>query len=300
MKSPGYGIGVLAVAAAALCWSTGGALVRLTHGIDSWQIVFYRSCTVLACMSLWIGFTHGRRTLAVFRSSGLNAVIAGIAIAIAGLTFLTSLFYTTVAQAIFMVGLTPFLSAILGFWILRESIPSSTWIAMVMALLGMAVILYATGAGDGSIVGTMLAIYSAFAFSCYAVLLRWGQNTDMSVALIWNAVFLISASLAVMLLPTGLREVSGLSQLSIGLYNLAICISMGAVQLTLGLMLFTWGSRSVPAAQLSLIALIEPVFSPLWAWLVSGELPPVLTFAGGAIILGAIALQALLGTARKA
>jgi drug/metabolite transporter (DMT)-like permease len=300
MKSPGYGIGVLAVAAAALCWSTGGALVRLTHGIDSWQIVFYRSCTVLACMSLWIGFTHGRRTLAVFRSSGLNAVIAGIAIAIAGLTFLTSLFYTTVAQAIFMVGLTPFLSAILGFWILRESIPSSTWIAMVMALLGMAVILYATGAGDGSIVGTMLAIYSAFAFSCYAVLLRWGQNTDMSVALIWNAVFLISASLAVMLLPTGLREVSGLSQLSIGLYNLAICIFMGAVQLTLGLMLFTWGSRSVPAAQLSLIALIEPVFSPLWAWLVSGELPPVLTFAGGAIILGAIALQALLGTARKA
>jgi drug/metabolite transporter (DMT)-like permease len=103
-----------------------------------------------------------------------------------------------------------------------------------------------------------------------------------------------------MLLPTGLREVSGLSQLSIGLYNLAICIFMGAVQLTLGLMLFTWGSRSVPAAQLSLIALIEPVFSPLWAWLVSGELPPVLTFAGGTIILGAIALQALLGTARKA
>lgn len=300
MKSPGYGIGVLAVAAAALCWSTGGALVRLTHEIDSWQIVFYRSCTVLVCMSLWIGITHGRRTLAVFRSSGLNAVIAGIAIAIAGLTFLTSLFYTTVAQAIFMVGLTPFLSAILGFWILRESIPSSTWFAMVMALAGMAVILFATGPGDGSIIGTMLAIYSAFAFSCYAVLLRWGQNTDMSVALIWNAIFLISTSLAVMLLPTGLREFSGISQLSIGLHNLVICVFMGAVQLTLGLMLFTWGSRSVPAAQLSLVALIEPVFSPLWAWLVSGELPPVMTFAGGAMILGAIALQALLATAQKA
>ena len=44
---------------------------------------------------------------------------------------------------------------------------------------------------------------------------------------------------------------------------------MGAVQLTLGLILFTIGSRSVPAAQLSLIALVEPVLSPLWAWFVS-------------------------------
>jgi drug/metabolite transporter (DMT)-like permease len=71
------------------------------------------------------------------------------------------------------------------------------------------------------------------------------------------------------------------------------------VQITLGLILFTIGSRSVPAAQLSLIALVEPTLSPLWAWLVASELPPVWTFAGGAVILGAIAVQALTSTARE-
>jgi drug/metabolite transporter (DMT)-like permease len=277
----------------------GGALVRLTRDIDSWQIIFYRSLTVLACMGLLLMVTHGRRTFMAVKAAGTNAVIAGIAVAIAGLTFIMSLFYTTVAQAIFMVGIAPFMSAILGLWILRERIPQTTWIAMIIALAGMGVILTGNGAGDGSIIGTMLAVYSAFAFSCYAVLLRWGQRTDMSIALVWNALFLIMFALLMLLVPTGIRTNTGFGELNIGLNNLMICIIMGAIQLTLGLMLFTWGSRSVPAAQLSLIALVEPVLSPLWAWLAAKELPPVLTFVGGAIILAAIVFQTLANSRQK-
>ena len=150
--------------------------------------------------------------------------------------------------------------------------------------------------GGGAITGTLLALYSAFCFSCYAVLLRWGQKTDMSVALIWNALYLIAVSGIVILLPTGLRDTHGLQDFHIGWWNLGATMLMGAVQLTLGLVLFTIGSRSVPAAQLSLIALVEPVLSPLWAWLVSSELPPIWTFIGGAVIVGAIVIQALFAT----
>ena len=38
----------------ALCWSFGGALVRLTDGLDAWQIIFYRSTTLLVCMMGWL------------------------------------------------------------------------------------------------------------------------------------------------------------------------------------------------------------------------------------------------------
>ena len=287
-----YAIGVVFTAAGAMCWSLGGALVRLTHGIDAWQIIFYRSLTVIVCMGIWLGFRFGAGLAGRFVHAGVNGVIAGIAIGTAGLAFIASLFYTTVAQSIFMVGLTPFLSAILGLWILRERIPGITWIAMTVALTGMAVIF--AGAGGGSaFTGTALAIFSAFCFSCYAVLLRWGQKTEMSVALIWNAILLIAVGAVVLLLPTGLRAEPGLAQFAIGWSNFAAVFVMGAVQLTLGLILFTIGSRSVPAAQLSLIALVEPILSPLWAWLVVSELPPIWTFVGGAVILSAIALQAL-------
>jgi drug/metabolite transporter, DME family len=300
MKKPGvgYGLGVALAASGAACWSLGGALVRLTDGVDAWQIIFYRSLTLFVCMLVWLIAVHGRRLPHLIVEAGANAVIAGIACGMAGLTFLASLFYTTVAQSIFMTGLSPFLSAIIGYWILRERIAGITWLAMSVALFGMAIMLVGN-LGSGSLLGTALAIYSAFCFSCYSVLLRWGQKTDMSVSLIWNAVFLIVASSLVLLVPTGLRPAAGPAAFDIGAFNILITLVMGAIQLTLGLALFTVASRSVPAAQLSLIALIEPTLSPLWAWLVARELPPIFTFIGGAVILSAIALQAIFAARRR-
>ncbi|HUR42473.1 MAG TPA: DMT family transporter, partial [Aestuariivirga sp.] len=271
-----YAAGVTFTATGAVCWSLGGALVRLTKGIDVWQIIFYRSVTVLLCMGLWLGFRYGKTLPSRMTAAGINAVIAGIAVGTAGFTFVASLFYTTVAQSIFMVGVAPFLSAILGFWILREAIPGITWIAMTIALAGMGIIFYG-GGGSGALAGTVLALFSAFCFSCYAVLLRWGQKTEMSVALVWNAIYLISICAIVMLLPTGLAAETGFAQFAIGWKNFAAVFVMGAIQLTLGLILFTMGSRSVPAAQLSLIALVEPTLSPLWAWFAASELPPIWT-----------------------
>lgn len=298
MRPLSYALGVTFAAAGAVCWSLGGALVRLTKGIDVWQIIFYRSVTVLLCMGLWLGFRYGKTLPSRVADAGVNAVIAGIAVGTAGLTFVAALFYTTVAQAIFMVGVSPFLSAILGFWILREHIPGITWVAMTVALIGMGIIFYG-GGGNSALAGTALALFSAFCFSCYAVLLRWGQKTEMSAALVWNALYLIVICAIVMLLPTGLGAETGFGQFAIGWRNFAAVLIMGAIQLTLGLILFTVGSRSVPAAQLALISLVEPTLSPLWAWLAANELPPVWTFAGGAVILCAIVIQTLFSATRE-
>lgn len=297
-RKASYWLGVFLAIAGACCWSLGGAFVRLTHDIDAWQIIFYRSITLLVCMLLWLIVSHGRALPRRIAEAGINAVIAGIACGIAGLTFVAALFHTTVAQTIFMAGMSPFLSALIGYWILRERISGVTWIAMTVALGGMAIMLAGNVRG-GSLVGTALAIYSAFCFSCYSVLLRWGQRTDMTIALLWTALFLIPVSAALLLVPNSLRTGSGLAELNIGALNILICVLMGAVQLTLGLLLFTLASRSVPAAQLSLLALVEPTLSPLWAWLVARELPPLVTFVGGAVILLAIAVQALFSARRR-
>lgn len=293
-----YAVGALLAAIGATCWSLGGALVRSTSGIDAWQIIFYRSVTVLVCMAIWLALRFGKSLPGHFAAAGANGVIAGILVGTAGLTYVAALFYTTVAQAIFMTGLSPFLAALIGWWILRERVPRLTWGTMSLALIGMGLIFYGSP-GGGAMTGTALAIYSAMCFSCYAVLLRWGQKTEMSVALIWNALFLIAVSGAVIALPVGFRASGGLSDFAIGWWNLLAIAVMGVVQLSIGLILFTLGSRSVPAAQLSLIALIEPTLSPLWAWLVAAEVPPVWTFAGGAVILSAIVIQALFSATRE-
>ncbi len=189
---PSHGLGIVFVLLAASCWSLGGFFTRATNGIDPWQIVFYRSWVALLIIGGFMAFRHGSRLSVVFREAGFNAAVAGVALGLAGLSFLLSLFHTTVAQSVFMVGIAPFCSALLGWWILRERVSKATWIAMVAALAGLGIMLWGTTLRGFS--GSVLALYSAFSFSCYGVLLRWGQHTDMNASIVWNALFLICFS----------------------------------------------------------------------------------------------------------
>lgn len=292
---PSRGLAIAAVLLGACCWSLGGFFTRATHDIDAWQIVFYRSWVLLLIMGAAMLVRHRGGVVAALRAAGVNAAIAGVALGLAGLTFVLSLFYTTVAQSIFMVGIAPFCSAILGRWILRERVPKSTWTAMAVALLGLGIMLAGTTLRGFS--GSVLALYSAFSFSCYSVLLRWGQHTDMNASILWNALFLICFSAVVLMVETPLRAGAGGGSFIIGWWNIAVITAMGAIQLTLGLALFTLGSKSVPAAELALLALAEPVLAPIWVWLAFAEVPSMLTLAGGAVILAALLLRIAAGQA---
>ena len=56
----------------------------------------------------------------------------------------------------------------------------------------------------------------------------------------------------------------------------------------MGLLLFTIGSKTLPAAKLTLLALSEVFFAPLWVWLFLDETIPLQTLIGGSVILLAI------------
>jgi drug/metabolite transporter (DMT)-like permease len=75
---------------------------------------------------------------------------------------------------------------------------------------------------------------------------------------------------------------------------------MGAVQLSLGLILYTRASRDLPAAELQLVATAELVLAPLWVWIGVGETPNAATLVGGGLIILAILTQALAGGERTA
>ena len=79
----------------------------------------------------------------------------------------------------------------------------------------------------------------------------------------------------------------------------SIAFCMGLFQVGAGLVLYTLGSRSVPAAELTLLSLAEVLLAPLWVWLALGEVPGHLTLIGGAILLLAVAFNALSGARRK-
>jgi drug/metabolite transporter (DMT)-like permease len=66
------------------------------------------------------------------------------------------------------------------------------------------------------------------------------------------------------------------------------------------MVLYTLGSKVVPAAELALLSNIEVMLAPLWVWLFLGETASANTFLGGAILLVAVVFNGLASTRRMA
>ncbi len=278
------------VVLAGLLMSIGGIGVRLIESADAWQILFYRSLALIATLLVVLGIRNRGALLGTFRAAGAPAVVAGLCLSFAFCGFIFSLGYTTVANTLFVLAAAPFLAAVLGLLVLGEAVRRATWLAMATALAGIGVMVWEGFAG-GNPLGNLTALVAAFGFAGFTVALRWGKTRDMRPAVCWAALFTLGvAGLMIVLGGTG--------DFAISAWDLGLCVVMGAVQVGAGLLVYTAGSRHLPAAELALLALTEVVLGPIWVWLGIGETPSPATLLGGAIVFGAIAGNALSGLRR--
>lgn len=285
-----YPRGVLLVLLAGVCWSTMGLGIRSMEVANVWQILFYRSCALTPFLFAIIALRSGGRPLAVIRKAGIAAVIGGLGLVVAFTGGIYAIQTTTVANAMFLFATAPFMAALLGRLVLGEEVRSATLIAAAVALVGI-VMMVAEGISLGFMRGNIAAIVSALGFAVFTVALRWGKLEDMLPAVFLSGIFAILATGAVCLL-------SGYT-LAIPANDVAIALALGVFQVGAGLVLYTIGSRAVSAAELALLSMADVVLGPLWVWLFLGETAGLYTLAGGAILMGAIAGNAISGLRRK-
>jgi DME family drug/metabolite transporter len=275
---------------AAFCWSLAGLLVRLVEEGTSWHIILYRSLGVTAMLGAMIAVVHHGRVSEVIRLAGWPAVLAGLCTTASSVLFILALARVTVANALFMLGITPFLAAIGGQAVLGERVPRRAWGAMALAATGVAVML-GSGLALGQLAGNLLALGSATSFAANALLLRSNRQTDMLPAVLYAGIFGTVSALAAL----GVLDLSP----RVPLRDLVLGLAMGAIQLSLGLVLYTRASRDLPAAELQLVATFELVLAPLWVWIAMGETPNAATLVGGGLIILAILAQAFGGGERE-
>jgi DME family drug/metabolite transporter len=190
----------------------------------------------------------------------------------------------------FLFAAAPFLAAIFGWVILRESVRKATWIAMVFAMIGIAIMVI-HGFAAGRMVGNLSALLSALGFAVFTIALRWGKLEDMLPAVFLAGIFAIITSAIVC-------QFGGYG-FALPRNEIAIALSMGYLQVGLGLIVYTIGSQVVPAAELTLLSMTEVLLGPLWVWLLMGETVSFFTLLGGIVLMLAIAGNALSGLRRK-
>lgn len=266
--------GVLFVAAAALCWSTGGLIARLVD-TDTWTTVFWRSIFAAAFL-LGVIFVQERgATWARIREMGAAGVAMALCFATASTCFINALARTTVANTLVIQSTSPFIAALLGWAWMGERVRGRSWVAMAAAVAG-ATVMASHSWGAGSLAGDLLALVTAIAFAAATVIVRRHRQLRMTAAAglagVFSAIFAWRPARPLEAAPD----------------DLALLALFGAAQLGFGLVLFTAGARLIPVAEASLIAVLESVLGPLWVWLALGETPAPAALVGGAIILAAL------------
>ncbi|MCA3552054.1 MAG: DMT family transporter, partial [Rhodobacter sp.] len=188
--------------------------------------------------------------------------------------------YTSAANALLVLAVSPFLAAILSYLLLGERIDRAT--ALAIALVFTGVLIIASGSfGHGRLLGDGFALINALTVAAYYVTLRTTGRRNMLPHLALGSI--LGGILA---LPfADFTPVTTMQALLIFL--------SGAVILPAAAGLLMLGPRYLPAPEVSMITLLEVILGPLLVWAVIGENPGQMTLIGGTVIVATVSLHAL-------
>jgi drug/metabolite transporter (DMT)-like permease len=264
--------------AAALIWSTGGLFIKLVP-LDAFGVVFWRSATTFLFLLVALRFP-----LARWRKASIPTVVV---YALMILTFVSATKLTTAANAIFLQYTGPLWVLVAAPFLLKEPFRKADAVAIGGALAGMSLFFVGRLEG-GALLGNVVALVSGLFFGATILLLRRDQSRDPIASVVLGN--LLAALLA---LPFCWGH------LALDGKGLSAVLFLGIVQMGVAYLLFVRGLATVPAAEASLLGMLEPLFNPLWAFLGIGERPSAWALLGGAVVLASVAARTLFGAGER-
>ena len=273
---------------AGLLWSFGPLVVRNMDdpGLIPWQYLFTRGFVIFFLLNIYLFFDEGIEFYKNYLRIGIAGIIGGVGLGTAMITFIWSITNTSAAITLLCLSAMPFITALLGFLFLKETIRPSVWVAIFVASIGVAIMAF-DSVSIGSINGLIYGLASAFGFSIFSVSLRWKKETPKFTTVAVAGLFCCLFSIAILIQKDLNFLSSSKNQGLFAVHGTLVCF---------GLILYSIGSKNLPAAELTLLSLTEVIGGIFWVWIpIFGinEIPTNNTIIGGFLIFMAIIYYSL-------
>ena len=279
---------ILLVLFAGILWSFGALVVRYIEDARSipWQYLFFRGITIFLILNIYLFFKEGKSFADNYKKIDLSVIIGGMGFATAFMGFIWSITHTSAAVTLLMLAAMPFITAILGYIFLKEKVSFTTLTAIILAAVGIIFMAFSSSK-IGTLFGLSAGLLSALGFSIGSVSLRWNKRTPTFTTVALAGLFCAIISFAMLIFnDSNIFTTFRNSSLS-ALHGTLVCS---------GLILYSIGSKNLPAADLTLLSLTEVLGGIFWVWLpIFGinEIPTANTIIGGFIITFAILYYSL-------
>ena len=287
LKNPKIAVPV--VLFAGILWSFGPLVVRYMDSPNQvpWQYIFGRGLTIFILLNLYLYFEEGIKFYKNYLKMGYSGIIGGTGLGIAMISFIYSITNTSAAITLLCLAAMPFFTALLAFLFLKEKISLNVWISILIATVGIIIMAFGSS-GSNSVVGFIFGMLSSIGFSVFSVTLRWKTDTPKFTTVAFSGFFCFVFA-SIILLST--KQVFFSTS-----YNGAL-FSLHGTLVCLGLILYSIGSKAIPAAELTLLSLTEVIGGIFWVWLpILGinEVPDTYTIVGGFFLFISLIYYSLL------
>ncbi len=286
LRSPKIAIPV--VLFAGLLWSFGPLVVRYMDNpqLVPWQYIFGRGLTIFILLNLYLFFEEGKNFYKNYFKIGLSGVIGGSGLGVAMITFIYSITNTSAAVTLLCLAAMPFFTALLAFLFLKEKISLNVWISIVLATVGI-LIMALGNTSEKSLIGFVFGLTASIGFSVFSVTLRWRKETPKFTTVAFAGFFCVIFSSIVIITNDLVFFSSSYNGSLFSLHGTLVCF---------GLILYSIGSKAIPAAELTLLSLTEVVGGIFWVWLPLfgiNEVPTTNTIIGGFFLFVSIIYYSL-------
>ena len=171
--------GRVAIIVAAAAWSTAGLAQRELDATPATQVAGRALFAFLALLVV-VALTEESGVISSVRALGRDGAVVTFFLGLSSATFLLALNYTSVANVLFLQASAPVMAALLGWVILSERISRRTWIAMLMAAVGVGAMVI--GSFHAGALAVALPIVMTFSFAIVIVLTRYRRDVSMMPA----------------------------------------------------------------------------------------------------------------------
>jgi len=271
--------GILAMAGTAFLWSIAGLFIKV---IDWNPIAIAGMRSLIASVIIFVYLKHPRIHFS------FPQIAAAIANAATMLLFVSANKTTTAANAIILQYFAPVSTVFIGALLLKERARVEHIAALPLVAAGM-ILMFFDELSGGKLLGNVLAFMSAITFSFYFVFMRMQKDSSPLESILLS--HWLTAGICILLsffLPV--PHVTPKSLVAIAV--------LGIVQIGLSAILFSFAIKRVSAVQANLVAVIEPVFNPVWVFFAIGEAPGVNTIIGGVIVIFAVTAASIISARR--
>ena len=261
---------------AGLVWSFGPLVVRYMTDphLVPWQYIFGRGLTIFIILNLYLFFEEGINFYKNYKKVGKSGLVGGVGLGIAMISFIYSITNTSAAITLLCLAAMPFFTALLAFLFLKEKITPNVWVSIIIATVG--ILIMAIGNDEkNSLTGFIFGITSSIGFSIFSVTLRWRKETPKFTTVAVAGLFCFIIAAIMILVKNELFFATSYNSAMFSLHGTLVC---------LGLILYSIGSKAIPAAELTLLSLTEVIGGIFWVWLpLFGihEVPTTNTIIGG-------------------